>query len=217
MSKDISARFCLEPIAKHRMREGRKTVVQPLGTNAERETETQGMARAIMDFDEQMGVGSEAADHLLSWVHGDGASYATTLRLQKYLCSIPDNHKSFQNWIATPEIWHAKATMVNSIAANHYGPATSQDPSSLSRSSGATGFKRPTNLNSCDYYPTVRSMTLIWEAQVLDCWRWVDFIITKTKFLTLHTCRVFLEAKPDLLLHFANLGRQDELPCSKQY
>ena len=212
MSKDISARFCLEPIAKHRMREGRKTVVQPLGTNAKRETETQGMARAIMDFDEQMGVGSEAADHLLSWVRGDGASYATTLRLQKYLCSILDNHKSFQNWIATPEIWHAKATMVNSITANHYGPATSQDPSSLSQSSGATGFKQPTNLNSCDYYPTVRSMTLIWEAQVLNCWRWVDFIITKTKFLTLHTCRVFLEAKPDLLLHFANLGRQDELP-----
>ena len=43
------------------MREGRKTTVQPLGTNAERETETQGMARAIMDFDEQMGISLEAA------------------------------------------------------------------------------------------------------------------------------------------------------------
>ncbi|EDR04537.1 uncharacterized protein LACBIDRAFT_330448 [Laccaria bicolor S238N-H82] len=182
------------PIAKHRMREGRKTVVQPLGTNAERETETQGMARAIMDFDEQMGIDSRAADRLLSWNGGDGASYAAALCLQKYLCSIPDNHKSFRNRISTPEIWHSKATMVNSIAANHYGPATSQDPSSLSRCSGAAGFKRPTNLNSCDYYPTVRSMTLIWEAQVLDCWR------------------VFLEAKSDLLSHFANLEEKKELP-----
>ena len=186
MSKEISARFRSEPIAKHRMREGRKTMVQPLGTNAERETETQGMARAIMDFDEQMGLGSEAADRLLSWVRGDGASYATTLRLQKHLCSIPDNHLSFRNRIATPEIWHAKATMINSIAANHYGPGTSKDPSSLSRSSNAAGFKRPTNLSSCDYYPTIRSMTLIWEAQVLDCWRWVRFNHILTISLTLN-------------------------------
>ena len=171
LSAEISSRFHSAPVAKHCMREGRKTVVQPLGTNAEKEIETQGMARAILDFDEQMGVEPEAADKLLSWVRGDGASYATTLRLQKYLCSVPDNYESFRNHIATPEIWHAKATMINSIAANHYGPATSKDPSSLSRSSNLAGFKRPSNLGSCDYYPTVRSMTLIWEAQVLDCWR----------------------------------------------
>ena len=171
LSSAVSARFRTPPIAIHRMREGRKTVVQPLGTNAERETETQGMARALLDFDEQMGLGPEAATKLLSWVRGDGASYATILRLQKYVCPIPDNRESFRNRIATPEIWHAKATQINSIAENHYGPATSKDPSSLSRSSNAAGFKRPTNLSSCDFYPTVRSMTLIWEAQVLDCWR----------------------------------------------
>ncbi|KAF8969042.1 hypothetical protein BDZ97DRAFT_1902760 [Flammula alnicola] len=165
LSSQISARFRSPPIAKHRMREGRKTVVQPLGTNAEREIETQGMARALLDFNEQMGLGPEAATELLSWVHGDGASYATILRLQKYVCHIPDNHKSFRNRIATPEIWHAKATKINSIVANHYGPVTSKDPSSLSRSSNAAGFKRPTNLSSCDFYPTVRSMSLIWEAQ----------------------------------------------------
>jgi uncharacterized protein DUF6589 len=67
LSSEISARFRSPPIAKHRMREGRKTVVQPLGTNAEREIETQGMARALLDFDEQMGLGSEAATKLLSW------------------------------------------------------------------------------------------------------------------------------------------------------
>jgi len=126
MSKEISARFHLEPIAKHHMHEGWKTVVQPLGTNAERETKTQGMAQAIMDFDKQMGIDSKAADRLLSWVHSNSGSYATALQLQKYLCSIPDNHKSFQNRFSMPEIWHSRATMVNSIAANHYGPATSQ-------------------------------------------------------------------------------------------
>ena len=171
LSSEVSTRFCSSPIAKHRMREGQKTIVQPLGTNAEREIEIQGMAQALLDFDEKMGLGSDTADKLLSWVHGDGASYATMLWLQKYVAPIPDNQKSFCNHIATPEIWHARATKINSIATNHYGPATSQDPSSLSQSSNAVGFKRPANLSSCDFYPTVRSMTLIWEAQVLDCWR----------------------------------------------
>ena len=35
MSNNISTRFRSEPLAKHRMHEGWKTVVQPLGTNAE--------------------------------------------------------------------------------------------------------------------------------------------------------------------------------------
>jgi hypothetical protein len=72
LSSELSARFRLPPVAKHRMRDGRKTMVQPLGTNAERETETQGMARAILDFDKQMGIGSEASNKLLLWVRGDG-------------------------------------------------------------------------------------------------------------------------------------------------
>ncbi|KAF8888940.1 hypothetical protein CPB84DRAFT_1816490 [Gymnopilus junonius] len=118
LSKEISTKFHSESIAKHHMHEGQKTVVQPLGTNAEWETKIQGMVRAIEDFDKQIG---------------------------KYLCSIPDNLKSFQNCIVTPEIWHMKATMINLITANHYRPSTSKDPSSLSQSSNA--------------------------AQVLDCWR----------------------------------------------
>ncbi|KAJ7793699.1 hypothetical protein B0H14DRAFT_2622596 [Mycena olivaceomarginata] len=32
-------------------------------------------------------------------------------------------------------------------------------------------MKRPTDLKKCDFYPTSCSMTLIWEAQLLDCWR----------------------------------------------
>ncbi|PPQ87647.1 hypothetical protein CVT25_011485 [Psilocybe cyanescens] len=182
LSTEVSLRFRSPPISMHRMREGRKTVAQPLGTNAEREIETQGMARAFLDFNEQMGIGPKEADKFLSWVRGDGASYATVRRLQKYVCSIPDNHQSFRNIIATPEIWHTKATMINSIAANHYGPAASKDPSSLSRSSNAAGFKRPSNLSSCDYYPT------------------------------LLVFRVFLDAESNLLSYFTNLANKKELP-----
>ncbi|KAJ7431690.1 hypothetical protein B0H11DRAFT_1848485 [Mycena galericulata] len=170
LTKEISARFREAPIVKHRLRANRKTPVQPLATNTEREVETQGMARALVDFDGQMGVEPEKSDNLLSWARGDGASHTTMQRLKKYLAVTPDIYKSF-NVISTPETWHTKATDLNACASNHYGPAASKDPSSLSRSSNAANMKRPTDLEKCDFYPTSRSMTLIWEARALDCWR----------------------------------------------
>jgi hypothetical protein len=159
-------------LALHRMREGRKTNCQPLGTNSEHSTETQGMERAIADFDAQTGVSAIEPGKLLSWVRGDGASYAAILRLTKYCAPLG----TFQNKIATPELWHTGATDLNSTAANHYGPATSSDPSSLSKCSNVAGLKRPSNVKSCDYYPTVRNLTLIWTAHVLDCWRYEFYI-----------------------------------------
>jgi hypothetical protein len=37
------------------MRSGRKTAVQPLGTNTKREVENEGMIRAVKDFEKQTG------------------------------------------------------------------------------------------------------------------------------------------------------------------
>jgi hypothetical protein len=169
----ISARFRSAPIAKHRLRDGCRNIVQPVGTNAEQEVQTQGMARALVDFDQQMGIDPETNDNILKWVRGDGASHATMTRLQKYLSVTPDIYKSFRNLISTPETWHTKSTDLSACSSNHYGQAASKDPSSLSRSSNAANMKRPTDRKKCDFYPTSRSMTLIWEARVLDCWRYV--------------------------------------------
>jgi hypothetical protein len=168
--KEISSLFRSAPIAKRRMpADHSPTQFQPLMLNSERETESQGMMRAVEDFDRQIGVDVEKNPDLLSWIRGDGASYAQILRLSRYTAPIGN----FRNKIATPEIWHTGATDLNSIAENHYGPATSSDPSSLSKASTCAGLKCPSNLKSCDYYPTVRSLTLIWTAHVLDCWRFV--------------------------------------------
>ncbi|KAJ7886538.1 hypothetical protein B0H14DRAFT_3729305 [Mycena olivaceomarginata] len=100
-------------------------------------------------------------------------------------------YASYRNAISTPETWHTKSTQLNSAATNHYGPAASPDPSSLSRSSNAANMKRPTDLKKCDFYPTSRSMTMIWEARVLDCWRLV------------------LGCDTDLLAHFDELAAHD--------
>ncbi|KAJ6532184.1 hypothetical protein DFH09DRAFT_933468 [Mycena vulgaris] len=167
LTKQISAMFREAPIAKHRMRQGRTTPLQPLSTNSGREMSTPGMLRGVGDFKTQMGINAENQKGLLFWIRGDGGSYANLLRLTKYSAPIGN----FEDNISTPEIWHTGSTDLNSTSANHYGPATSSDPSSLSKCSNTAGLKRPSNIKSCDYYPTVRNLTLIWEAHVLDCWR----------------------------------------------
>ncbi|KAJ7906434.1 hypothetical protein B0H13DRAFT_1880588 [Mycena leptocephala] len=170
--EDINENFRSFPVARH-----------------QRSTETQGMAQAIADFESQMGLDREDNGNLLTWIRGDGASYAVILRLTKYCTPL----ESFKNKITTPEIWHTGATELNSTAANHYGPATSSDLSSLSKCSNIAGFKRPSNIKSCDYYPTVRNLTLFWTAHVLDCGR------------------VFLETE-DLREYFRDLAAKCELP-----
>ncbi|KAJ7183909.1 hypothetical protein C8R46DRAFT_1159212 [Mycena filopes] len=190
---EISLLFRTE-YAKHRMREGREpTPLQPLSTNSEHELTAQGMERGIDDFDVQSAVETKIDLGLLKWLRGDGASYAMILRLAKYCAPLGDK---FKNKVSTPEIWHTGATDLNSTAANHYGPATFSNPSSLSKCSNAAGFKRPSNLKSCDYYPTVRNCTTIWRAHILDCWR------------------LFLGAD-DLEEHVQNLAKTNQLPTLK--
>ncbi|KAJ6449997.1 hypothetical protein C8R45DRAFT_1128523 [Mycena sanguinolenta] len=190
LRKEIMAMFRASPIAKRRMpKDYPATEFQPLMLNSEQETSAQGMLRAVTDFDQQIGVDVEKNPHSLSWIRGDGASYAQILRLTRYTATIGN----FKNKITTPEIWHTGATDLNSIAENHYGPATCSDPSCLSKASSCAGLKRPSNIKSCDYYPTVRNFTLIWTAHVLDCWR------------------VFYQTD-DLLKYFAELEKTDRIP-----
>ncbi|KAF7339868.1 hypothetical protein MVEN_01903600 [Mycena venus] len=144
------------------------TDFQPLGTNGDCSTERHGMENGVCDFNRQEGVDPEKDTGLLEWIGGDGASYGNLLALAKLCAPLKDK---FINKVTTPEIWHTGATDLNSISSNHYGPATSSDPSSLSKCSNAAGLKRPSNIKSCDYYPTMRNLTLIWTAHVLDCWR----------------------------------------------
>jgi hypothetical protein len=37
-------------------------------------------------------------------------------------------------------------------------------------------MKRPTDTKDVNFYPTVQSMTLYWEMQVIDCWRCIYLI-----------------------------------------
>ncbi|KAJ7602744.1 hypothetical protein DFH06DRAFT_1351097 [Mycena polygramma] len=171
LCKEVSAALRAERMSKLRLRQ-RKSVMQPLGTNAERETETQGMKRALLDFEKQMGLDEKAMENLIFIPRGDGASIAAIWRVKKFLAAHPSHYKAFRNRVpAGPEIWHTRWTQLNAIASNSYAPTSSPDPSALSKSSTAAGAKRPSNLKKVDFFPTSRSMKLFFEARVLDCWR----------------------------------------------
>ncbi|KAJ6628266.1 hypothetical protein B0H10DRAFT_1778257 [Mycena sp. CBHHK59/15] len=142
LHKEVATAFNSDRMTKHRLRRGRKTVVQPLGTNAERETETQGMMRAMLDFESQIGLDEKAMEGLVITPRGDGASIAAMWRIKKYLLAHPSHYKSFRNRVPPgPEIWHTRWTKLNAISSNCYGPATSTDPSALSKSATAAGAK----------------------------------------------------------------------------
>ncbi|KAL0578106.1 hypothetical protein V5O48_003885 [Marasmius crinis-equi] len=161
-SKTLMDHFRSPPVALHRIPDNVRTVVQPLGTNAEKEVETQGLKRCIIDFDQQSGLTAADDERVLEWLGGDGATFATFQRLQK---------DTLRNKISTPEAWHAKHTALIAIAQNHFGPAACMDPSSLSKLYGSISFKRPADPKKCDHYPTVGGMTIIWIGQILDCFR----------------------------------------------
>ncbi|KAK7028065.1 hypothetical protein VNI00_015016 [Paramarasmius palmivorus] len=79
--------------------------------------------------------------------------------------------KILHNLLPTPEIFHMQAISQNTIGQNHYGPSPTKDPSALSRSADKVNMKVPTDWKDVsNYYHLSRSMTLFWEAQVLDCW-----------------------------------------------
>ncbi|KAJ7811583.1 hypothetical protein B0H13DRAFT_2383779 [Mycena leptocephala] len=144
--------------------EPRKKRLQPLSTNAEQQMENKGYQAGFRDFDKQMGIEPEKSDNLLSWNRGDGGTHGTLMHLKHIQVTTQNIYASYRNAISTPE------------------------------TSNAANMKRPTDLKKCDFYPTSRSMTMIWEARVLDCWRLV------------------LGCDTDLLTHFDELAKHDCLP-----
>jgi hypothetical protein len=211
LQREVETAFNSEKMTKRRLPRNHKTVVQPLGTNAERETETQGMMRAMLDFEKQMGLDETAMEGLIITPRGDGASIAAMWRIKKYLSAHPSHYKAFHNRVPPgPEIWHTRWTQLNAISSNCYGPAAAKDPFALSKSATAAGAKRPTDLKKVDFWPTSRSMTLFFEARVLDCWRYVFLRLQELNLNNPILSSLFFEAD-DIIAHFATCASLPDL------
>ncbi|KAK7472123.1 hypothetical protein VKT23_000244 [Stygiomarasmius scandens] len=215
-SKTVSERFRESPMAIHCLPDDYRTSIQPLGTNAENELETQGMARIMTDFDAQIGYPEESAETTIEWVGGDGATFASIERVKKFLAPTAlSNRLTFRNKIATPEAWHAKYTAIKAISETHFGPSSSSDPSSLSKLFSCVGLKRPANPKQVDHYPMVHGFKLVWTAQILDCWRVLFNTDDLEKYFAHLNDKGNLPSFEILLAHADTLVRQ--YMCSAAY
>jgi hypothetical protein len=141
------------------------------------------MMRALIDFQTQMGICADTIHDSMLWVRGDGASIGTMARLKKYSATNTNHFKAFRTLLTSPpEIWHTRATALNTIASNHYGLIGSKDPSSLSKSGKVANVKRPPNLKKCNFYPTVSHLMLCFEARVVDCFRFLFYLTSLQAF-----------------------------------
>ncbi|KAJ6529097.1 hypothetical protein B0H10DRAFT_1942966 [Mycena sp. CBHHK59/15] len=61
-----TAAFDSAKMTKHRLPKNRISVMQPVGTNAEKSTETQGMMRAMLDFEAQ-GIATDMVNFEILW------------------------------------------------------------------------------------------------------------------------------------------------------
>ncbi|KAJ7627263.1 hypothetical protein FB45DRAFT_749505 [Roridomyces roridus] len=198
----ITQRFRAAPIAIFRARPGKRTRIVPLRCNGYKEMEMQGMREALRDFSVQAGDTSEAvaAARVVQLFGGDGGSLLCAWRVQRHLLpqsGILNIHETFQNLIGTSGPFHNRMNMESTMAENHFGPKTTTDPSALSRCANAAGLHIPSNLSSCDFYPTERTMDTIFDAQVLDLW---DMELTGHQGLQ------------SLVTHFTKLADEKALP-----
>ncbi|KAJ7190106.1 hypothetical protein GGX14DRAFT_382544 [Mycena pura] len=195
----IAQRLREAPLAKHRMRPGRKTHIVPLRANGHNEMETHGMQATLLDFDTQLGYTSDNVNdaNIILLQGGDGGSVLCGTRVARYLfpqAATLSPYQSFEGRIWIPGIFHTSMHSINAIAENHYGDKTSQDPSALAHSAVATDLHVPSNLSQCDYYATTRTMTTIFKAEVLDVWD------------------LFLSGHTGLHLFFDTLAEKNQIP-----
>ncbi|KAF8151243.1 hypothetical protein K438DRAFT_1518529, partial [Mycena galopus ATCC 62051] len=196
----IAERFRSQPIALYLLPVNRPaTRIVPFSCNSHAEMETHEMKEALQDFDRQAGYTPEnvSAARILIWEAGDGGSVLSGGRVARHL--LPQGlslgvYESFENRLWTPGLFHVQLNMINGVAENHFGAKATSDPSSLSRAASLASLYIPSKPNSCDYYPTTRTMDTVFRAQFLDIW---DLEITQHH---------------GLLNHFEELNTQNKLP-----
>ncbi|KAJ6491853.1 hypothetical protein DFH09DRAFT_1104878 [Mycena vulgaris] len=113
---DVAVAFTSEQMTKRRPPKGRPSVMRPLMTNAERETETQGMMCSILDFEGQLGLDEKAMEGLMFIAHGDRALVAAMWRIKIFLAAHPE---------------------INGIVDNSCGPASATDLVSVEKRHGS--------------------------------------------------------------------------------
>ncbi|KDQ12642.1 hypothetical protein BOTBODRAFT_93829, partial [Botryobasidium botryosum FD-172 SS1] len=159
--------------AIHRMPDGHRTKLYPLGTNNANEATVGGIRDAINDFlHTQLGVDPDAAEYpTIVPVSGDGLTFEQIHRLIRYNSQEQSAGHRYAHAVPILELWHTKWTDLTRVISTHYGRSTvTRDPSSLGSSASAINVPRPGNMKKVDYYPGAHTITTVLTARMVDCW-----------------------------------------------
>ncbi|KAI0260320.1 hypothetical protein BC834DRAFT_832002 [Gloeopeniophorella convolvens] len=183
-----------EAAQRHQIDPHRHTVVYPLGMNSENEVSTRGVKEAVCDFLNQIGCTAETSEGRAMFISGDGKTFEGLHTAKNILSGIEDDFRSLRFARPVLELWHTKWTDMNRIFEGFWGGDLARvDPSTLGFMALLTGTIKPTaESDKTDYYKGTRTIGLVVQGHILDCWRCRDQFT--------------------LLDHFEKLGREDRLP-----
>lgn len=150
------------------------TNIISLRCNAEDPQSTAGLLRAVHDYLEtQLRVSRDDPDQRILIGGGDGLTFETMLKAKRERQNHDDPYDRLDHLEPELQLWHTKWTELNRIYFLHCGPSGSPDPSTLRTSIEITGRKVPADLKKVDFQSSLKTLMLVGEARMLDCWQYV--------------------------------------------
>lgn len=169
--EDVEALYLTE-YARHRMRAGRITQIETLGTTAIDEAKTVGNRDVIHDIVlNQFKLVKEKVGRMLIFIAGDQLSIDRLRKLKRYTekdVNPFDRHIWVLPVIA---LWHLRYALLRCIYRLHWSPSVGTNVQGLAHDAAVLG--RQINPKKCDYYPAHRLLQVSFESRVLYSARFV--------------------------------------------
>ncbi|KAI0082974.1 hypothetical protein BDY19DRAFT_901160 [Irpex rosettiformis] len=175
LQKDLNSRLRTR-LAKHRMRDGRRTQIYPLASSEHDEGSTRGNRDVIDDVMlKQLGLEKEELDAILTIVTGDQSTIEKIRNLKKLLDSCPHGYDRYGWALPLIQLWHMGWADLERILATHWG-LTNGSESDISTFSFINELlrRKVKNVRRPDYYPAQALVFDNLRMEVIDCWQYVD-------------------------------------------
>lgn len=164
-SDEIEGLF-LTDYACHRMRAGRITRIEALGTTAIDEAKTIGNRDVIHDVVlNQLRLAKEKVGKMLIFIGADQLSIDRLRKVKRY--TKKDTNAFDQHVWVLPVIalWHLRYALLRCIYRLHWSPSVGKNIQGLAHDAVVLG--RQINPKKCDYYPSHRLLQVSFESRVL--------------------------------------------------
>lgn len=159
-------------LAKHRMRDGRRTEAYPLATSEHDEGSTRGNREVLDDLMlNQLQLPEEEVAQMITMLGGDQSTVEKIRTLKKFMSSCPHGYHRYGWALPVVELWHMGWADLERILATHWGYKTGSE-----EDISTFGFinqllnRKVKNVTRPDYYPAQNLVFDTLRVDVIDCW-----------------------------------------------